>query len=1037
MMANTNDLRVFISSTFRDLQEEREHLVKRVFPEIRALCRERGVTFTEIDLRWGLTEEQATMGHVIRACLEEVDRCRPYFIGMIGDRYGWVPELHDVMIDPDLLDRYPFIEELVLEGKSVTEMEFVHALFSDPDAEGDHAFFYHRESPVRTNPDSEDAEKLDDLVERARTTGRPFREFDDVENLGRMVHDDLVDLVEERWPIEEAPDEATMQRRAHAAYAASRTRGYIPNPDYLRSFKAWLAEETRPLVVRGVSGLGKSSFVAWATDQYRRKNRSALVIEHYVGSSPSSGSAAEAISHIAEAIRDHFGLTDDLPTEAGRLVASFPNWLFRAASESKKAETETLIVIDALNQMPEKYRRLDWLPDLVPEGVRLIVSTTSGEIDERLMRREWATLEITPITEERVRESIVVRYLGEFHKGVSTDQLRRIGTDPNASSPLYLRTVAEELRLHGVHETIEEVIDSYTGLPDLPSLFDRLLERLEVDFGRDLVDSFCSLVDLSRSGLAENELLELTGASRLDLSRLLFGFDYHMVRREGLLDFFHAYLRAAAHSRYLAEDEKRLALRRQIADYFKGQPPGLRSGEELLTQYLEMGGSRGNEGLIATLTNPLLVDPLLRRGNRFEVYSAWQHLIEAGFDPEQEYEERSGLSEQSSGPELDTVAQILFSLGRWKGAERYYRMLIGQQNMRAQMTGFIGISQIMKQTGRYDESIEYVEKGIALAEEAEDDERVASALHILGRSLSMQGRHDEAIACFERALNIGEARSDHSGIAASYGNLGLAHVALDRVPEGVQLLEQAAEISERIGDLQGSSIAINNLGTIYYDRQEWEEARDAFGRAAEIDKALGDRNGLAICVGNLGNIYHELGEPIDALKSYREATAVHRDTGFLHGLTFWLNGASATLLDIVETQEAPPSGLDDFLEGETSAENWRELTLAAAAALAEEGRRISQELGKPGTLFFCDLHLARIDRHRGETEASRERLLKILSREENHQPLGMTYYHLWKLEGPDASEREKYRTLGLEHLGQVREDQRDDQVTSMIEELRP
>ncbi|MBC8145435.1 MAG: DUF4062 domain-containing protein, partial [bacterium] len=43
-MTSPNVLRVFISSTFRDLQEEREHLVKKIFPEIRALCRTRGIT---------------------------------------------------------------------------------------------------------------------------------------------------------------------------------------------------------------------------------------------------------------------------------------------------------------------------------------------------------------------------------------------------------------------------------------------------------------------------------------------------------------------------------------------------------------------------------------------------------------------------------------------------------------------------------------------------------------------------------------------------------------------------------------------------------------------------------------------------------------------------------------------------------------------------------------------------------------------------------------------------------------------------------
>ena len=139
------DLRVFISSTFRDLNDEREHLIRKVFPEIRSLCRERGVTFTEVDLRWGLTEEQAMLGTVIRTCLEEIDKCHPYFIGMIGDRYGWIPELHEIMIDPDLLVKYPWIEDVVLDGVSVTEMEFIHGVFDRPNVGAIAAVFYHRD----------------------------------------------------------------------------------------------------------------------------------------------------------------------------------------------------------------------------------------------------------------------------------------------------------------------------------------------------------------------------------------------------------------------------------------------------------------------------------------------------------------------------------------------------------------------------------------------------------------------------------------------------------------------------------------------------------------------------------------------------------------------------------------------------------------------------------------------------------------------------------------------------------------------------
>jgi hypothetical protein len=41
---------------------EREELVKFTFPELRRRCRERGVEFIDVDLRWGITDEQKTEG---------------------------------------------------------------------------------------------------------------------------------------------------------------------------------------------------------------------------------------------------------------------------------------------------------------------------------------------------------------------------------------------------------------------------------------------------------------------------------------------------------------------------------------------------------------------------------------------------------------------------------------------------------------------------------------------------------------------------------------------------------------------------------------------------------------------------------------------------------------------------------------------------------------------------------------------------------------------------------------------------------------
>jgi len=92
-------IRVFISSTFRDFHSERDYLVKYVFPELRAKLEPYRIHFVDIDLRWGVTKEQAENDEVLELCLDEITRCRPekgnkrpFFLGLLGERYGSAPE---------------------------------------------------------------------------------------------------------------------------------------------------------------------------------------------------------------------------------------------------------------------------------------------------------------------------------------------------------------------------------------------------------------------------------------------------------------------------------------------------------------------------------------------------------------------------------------------------------------------------------------------------------------------------------------------------------------------------------------------------------------------------------------------------------------------------------------------------------------------------------------------------------------------------------------------------------------------------------
>ena len=118
------EIRVFISSTFRDMQEEREELVKQIFPQLRRLCESRGVTWGEVDLRWGVPDEAKAEGKVLPLCLQEIEHCRPYFIGVLGERYGWIPE----KFSANLLQTQSCFDKH--RGKSLTALEILHGVLS-------------------------------------------------------------------------------------------------------------------------------------------------------------------------------------------------------------------------------------------------------------------------------------------------------------------------------------------------------------------------------------------------------------------------------------------------------------------------------------------------------------------------------------------------------------------------------------------------------------------------------------------------------------------------------------------------------------------------------------------------------------------------------------------------------------------------------------------------------------------------------------------------------------------------------------------
>lgn len=75
--------RVFFSSPFGGLEEEREELTKKYWPQLASMCKRAGYEFVPVDMRWGITSEMSSNAATIEICLREMDRS-DMIVGFFG-----------------------------------------------------------------------------------------------------------------------------------------------------------------------------------------------------------------------------------------------------------------------------------------------------------------------------------------------------------------------------------------------------------------------------------------------------------------------------------------------------------------------------------------------------------------------------------------------------------------------------------------------------------------------------------------------------------------------------------------------------------------------------------------------------------------------------------------------------------------------------------------------------------------------------------------------------------------------------------------
>ena len=420
MLINWITVRIFISSTFRDMHAERDHLVKVVFPELRERCTKRQMHLIDIDLRWGVIEEEAEAGKVLEIILDEVERSRPFFIGILGERYGSIPD----NIPEDAEFAHPWLRDY--PDHSLTALEIIHGVLRNQEL-AKRSFFYFRNPQFITKipenmhgnfiaENSDAAQKLAALKDKIRSTNRPAMEnypcrwddpkesLVDLDIFGQQVLEDLWSAIKEEYP-EDAPqsDSLTIERQMHEAFAEERSHLHIGRIEEAALLtKHVTSTDRQPVVITGESGSGKSAFLATWYRGYAVEHPDDYVLAYFIGASPDSTDHMRLLRNMCKELKSNFNLKENLPDDdkklsealtslllaASRVENGKTSFLHRLMHKSKKSR-QIVILLDALDQLSAKEgaHGLGWLLDHLPANVHLVVSSLEGDSLEVLHRR--------------------------------------------------------------------------------------------------------------------------------------------------------------------------------------------------------------------------------------------------------------------------------------------------------------------------------------------------------------------------------------------------------------------------------------------------------------------------------------------------------------------------------------------------------------------------------------------------------------------------------------------------------------------------
>ncbi len=848
---DNRQIRIFISSTFQDMQDERDYLITKVFPRLQAVAAKRYVSVVPLDLRWGITENEANNGKVIEICLQEIENSHPFFIGIIGNRYGWCPTLEELNKNDFLKERWgEWLKKDIIEGLSVTEIEMQYGVLRSK--EKLNAYFYIKEPEKSIDIN---AFKLQKLKNQILHNGRyPVEFYDSAESLGQLVEKEFINLLNVLYP-EESVSDLERERMAFRAFMNSRTQVYIPDVRNYERLDNFIEDgKLSHFVILGDSGTGKSSLVAnWIL--HHNSNKKWNIVYFFVGCNGSSEDSNSILLRLIDEIRALYQISTPVENLAGEKPKEKLVELFSIINKP------LLIVIDGVNQIVDinEKKQMSWLPQPTSNIKYLLTALESENQIGAFLYRNYSSLIIKNLSKEQ-RKQFVSEFLIKYQKKLSEEQIDRIVSCPICENTLVLHTLLNELISFGLHEQLNQQIGFYLQSESIEAFFLRVLERYEKAFGNENVKHLLALIAVAHTGISETELQQITHFSQLDCSQFFCAFRPYFVIANGLIAFSHQYILKAVEIKYLHNN---IEYRKEIVNLlYKNNPYG-RDLEELAFQYYKL---EKYDELFLLILSPYAFSHFVLK-NKYELGEYWKTLQKVD-------KNRYPLSVYL-GWELDEKDSILYEFagsfvqdvfGEYSIAQQYYKKA---HYINPSSDVLFSLGTNLYYQGRFKEALDYYLKALDSKKYSVDSIPKANLLNNIGAVYYDLDIIPKAFDFFKESLKIREnSNAPKSDIANSYHNISNIYSKYNQREYTIKYIKKALELREHICGPHhiDTASSYKALGLEYSKEGNHQESINYYQKALGIYKEALDDNHP-----NIASVYNSLGEEYLYIKNYSQA----------------------------------------------------------------------------------------------------------------------------------------------------------------------